>query len=764
MKLMRAVVVITAISTIACLAGPAIAGKYNDDRQYFERIATFPVYLNTDIDLETVAEIVDVSRNGKTLVYTDSEQELVGFVDIKDPAAPQADGTVAVGGEPTSVAVAGKYALVAVNTSEDFVNTSGHLRVVHMKSRKVIRDIELGGQPDSISVSPDGQYAAIAIENERDEDLGSGEPPQAPPGFLVIIDIKGHPRHWGKRVVDLVGVPDKFPEDPEPEYVDINRFNIAAVTMQENNHIALVKLRTGKVIKDFPAGSVDLDLVDTNENDLIELKDSLTDVPREPDGLVWINPFQLATADEGDLDGGSRGFTIFNMFGKVRYTSGNSNDHMAARLGHYPEGRSENKGNEPENVEYARFGKNGYLFVGSERSSVVFVYKMDRWMRPRYHQTLPAGLAPEGLKAIPERGLFVAASEDDAREDKFRSALTIYKLSDESTYPTVMSADSANGTPIPWGALSALAYHPAHDNLYSVYDSFYTKSRIFSIDHSQSPALIQDEIVLNDSNGLVAAASGQANEDGTVDLDPEGLSIAQDGSSFWLASEGSGTFDDPKRPIASPNMLVKVAADGEIIKVVVLPDALNEKQLRFGFEGVSSVEEDGVEILYVAFQREWKGTGDPSKHVRIGRYDTSTDAWTFAYYEIDAATSPNGGWVGLSEIVDLGARQFAVIERDNQAGNDARTKKIYQFSIADVDFLETPDATNPDNVISANEKIQARDLIADGDLTRLNGQIIEKVEGLAALPGGKAVIVTDNDGVDDSRGETQLLKLPAIFW
>ena len=28
--------------------------------------------------------------------------------------------------------------------------------------------IDLGGQPDSIAVSPDGKYAAVVIENERD--------------------------------------------------------------------------------------------------------------------------------------------------------------------------------------------------------------------------------------------------------------------------------------------------------------------------------------------------------------------------------------------------------------------------------------------------------------------------------------------------------------------------------------------------------------------------------------------------------------------
>ena len=354
MKLISTTAAWAAVGAVLCLPVSVVATD-EESEKYFRRIATFPVFENTDIGVETVAEIVDVSTNGKTLVYTDSAQGLLGFVNIDNPRRPKADGTVDVGGEPTSVAVAAQYALVAVNTSEDFVNTSGYLRVVDMKSRQVITDIDLGGQPDAVAVSPDERYAAIAIENERDEDFEptEGRPPQDPPGFVVIVDLIDSPDKWTTRKVELVGVPDKFPEDPEPEYVDINEFNLAAVTMQENNHIALVNLSSAKVINDFPGGEVDLDQVDILENDLIELKDGLPAVPREPDGLVWVTPFEVVTADEGDLDGGSRGFTVFDAFGNVNFTSGNTNDHITARVGHYPENRSENKGNEPENVEYA---------------------------------------------------------------------------------------------------------------------------------------------------------------------------------------------------------------------------------------------------------------------------------------------------------------------------------------------------------------------------------------------------------------------------
>jgi hypothetical protein len=250
--------------------------KGSHGQRFFRRIATFPVFLNTDVDSETVAEIVAATRDGKLLVYTDSETENIGFVDIRNPYKPMPDGVVAVDGEPTSVAVLDRYyrkfALAAVDTSEDFVNTSGLLQVINIRTRKIVRTIELGGQPDSIAVSPDGRYAAIAIENERDEDLGDGRPPQPPPGFVVIVDLWGPPKFWRTRTVDLVGIPDLFPEDPEPEFIDINGKNIAAVTLQENNHNVLIDLRKGKVIRDWPLGGVNLKHIDIEENDLIELK------------------------------------------------------------------------------------------------------------------------------------------------------------------------------------------------------------------------------------------------------------------------------------------------------------------------------------------------------------------------------------------------------------------------------------------------------------------------------------------------------------
>jgi len=148
----------------------------------FNRVATFNVCSQVGASCEsddvTVAEIAAASEDGMTVIYTNSEKGEIGFVDITNPAAPVGIGHLDVGGEPTSVTVLGKYALVAVNTSADYVNTSGKLMVVDIATQTEVTSIDMGGQPDSVAHSPNGKYVAVAIENERDEDLGDGVPPQ----------------------------------------------------------------------------------------------------------------------------------------------------------------------------------------------------------------------------------------------------------------------------------------------------------------------------------------------------------------------------------------------------------------------------------------------------------------------------------------------------------------------------------------------------------------------------------------------------------
>lgn len=723
----------------------------------FNRVAYAPICLQLDaacdVDTETVAEIVKATDDGMMVVYTDSEQENIGMFDISDPSDPKPAGTVPVGGEPTSLIVKGKYVVAGINTSEDYINVSGALKVVDMDTKEIVATIDMGGQPDAVAISPDKTFIAVAIENERDEDLGDGIPPQLPGGYVQIVDSSAEdPSEWTATLVNMTGLEGvNFPLDPEPEFVDINADNIVVVTLQENNAIVLIDCATAEVTKSFSAGTVSLETIDTEEEGIIDASFSLADVPREPDGVTWIGVDYFATANEGDMDGGSRGFSIWDIEGNVVYDSGNEMDLYTMRVGHYPEERSGNKGNEPENVIYSEFGDFKLLFVGSERANLVFVYDVADVTAPLLKQVLPTGVGPEGKVAIPSRNLVVVAAEKDDRGDKFRSALGIYELQEGSAvYPTIISADGDNGLPIPFSALSGLGYMDGM--LYSVEDSFYKESRMFVIDPSTySPATITAAVKIMDSNDVLSSVLADAtkipevmigartivNDDKTVNVDLEGIAPVEGG--FWLCSEGRGTFDDASRPLEMPNLLLMVDTEGVIMKAVTLPLEVGNIQLRFGFEGVTVYGD----YVVVAFQRVWNGEDG----VRIGLYNTVDETWSFVFYGLD---TPTRGWVGLSDITSIGDGKFYVLERDNQGGFDSTIKKVYEIDLGDLSGA----AAVPSTVV---EKTLVVDLVPE--IMAFNGALLEKVEGMAVDSDGNLWINNDNDGVDDNSGEQLLIKI-----
>ncbi|CAJ1961319.1 unnamed protein product [Cylindrotheca closterium] len=719
---------------------------------YFNRIATFPVCMQLDdtcnTDQQTVAEIVQASEDGMMIAYTDGTQNSIGFIDISDPMAPMKAGLVNVGGETTSLVIKGKYVAVGVNTSPDFVNPSGNLQVIDMETQAIVANIDMGGQPDSVALSPDKKFMAIAIENERDEDLNGGLLPQLPAGFLQIVDCSSEdPTEWTATKVEMTGLDGVlYNSDPEPEFVSINSDNIAVVTLQENNGLVLVDLANAEIMESFSAGTTTVTNVDITEEDIIEQNGSVT-VPREPDGVTWIGTEYFATADEGDLDGGSRGFTIFDTTGAVVYESGNMIDELTIRYGHYPDARSENKGNEPENVLYAEFESLKLLFVGSERSSLVFVFEVSDITNPVFRQVLPTGVKPEGKFAIPSRNLLVVAAEEDSRADKMRSAVTVYHISETApVYPNLVSANGDDGNPIPFSALSGLSFKDGM--LYTVEDSYFKQSRMFAIDPSAYPYTVTTEVKITDTNDVLSAildANATAvimNNDKTVNLDLEGIEAVDDG--FWLVSEGSGTVDDAARPVTTPNLLLKVDAAGVVNTAVTLPAELNAGQLRFGLEGVA-VEGDNV---VVAFQRAWTALGDTEP--RLGIYSLATDSWSFVFYPLDTPESQNGGWVGLSDIASLGNGEFLILERDNQGLTDAAIKKIYKIDLGDFSIADGVTV----------QKTFVHDLT--NDLMYAGGLVTEKVEGLTVDASGNIWVNNDNDGVDDHSGEQFLLNIGPV--
>lgn len=768
----------------------------------FQRTTTYPIYNNRpkgdSISKETVAEISSATADGNTLIHTDAAAQRIGFLNIRDPHAPKGLGTLNLKteghskDEPTSVATFGDYLLVVVDeTGGDFAHPRGRVDIVRISDRTRVKSIDLKGQPDSIAISPTGApgkpKAAIAIENQRDEEANEGNLPQPPTGFIQTIDLSGKPENWAATPVrfkgengELLGVVKKAgldtPKDLEPEYVSINKKNQLAVTLQENNGVAIVDLQTNKIKNVFSTGKAEIKGVDLKSNKEINPTDTLRETPREPDAIAWLDNNHIATANEGDWKGGTRGWTVFDTHGKVVWDAGNSVENLAIQHGLHNDKRASKKGVEIEGFATARMNGTNYAFVGSERSNFVAVYNVNDPAHPEFVQMLFSNNGPEGILPIPQRNMLAISSEVDEAKNAVRSGVTLYRLSKGDSQPSIISAGEG-GKPIGWGALSGLAADPRNPKrLYAVFDSAYAKGWVYSVDVSSTPAVITERRpVLRD---------GKPAED----LDIEGISAAADGG-FWMISEGKKGTD---------NQLIHTDADLNILSSMKLPADLAEHIGKWGLEGVSAVKDaDGVEQVFVAVQRPlWKDpsgktTGEVQKSqpdplegahtARIGKYNTKTKQWKWFGYPLEH-TSTDGDWMGLSEITALDDQHVLVVERDKLNGPDAKVKRVMKVTLPKADASTNPthesagaggnnDRQNKaigkstqreGNVGKAPSLPLAKKELAVDVLPHLratNGWTEEKLEGFTVAADGQMYAVTDNDALDNATGETVFLRL-----
>lgn len=237
------------------------------------------------------AEIASYHKATEQVYITNGAKNRVDIVSISNPTTPVLVSSIDVtpyGDNITSVA-AGKYVIaVAVHRSPTFavdgtptLNT-GKLLIAR-PSGSILRSIDLGGsQPDSVTFTPDGLTALVAIEGEpicaknnpatvtdESKDYAFAKDPR---GLVVIVDLK-NPRTAKPKAASfakfkaedlkaqglVLSQTSKNPElDLEPEYVSPIDNTTAYVSLQEANGIALVDLKSAKVKQVFSAGTTDL--------------------------------------------------------------------------------------------------------------------------------------------------------------------------------------------------------------------------------------------------------------------------------------------------------------------------------------------------------------------------------------------------------------------------------------------------------------------------------------------------------------------------
>lgn len=119
---------------------------------------------------------------------------------------------------------------------------------------------------------------------------------------------------------------------------------------------------------------------------------------------------------------GGRGFSIYNASTGARvYDSGKSLEEqvIAANLNLYDDGRSDDKGVEPEGVTVGMINGKPIAFVGMERADAIAIYDVTNPAAPQFLQLFKTGDAPEGVLFVPAenspngRSMLVVSSEGD---------------------------------------------------------------------------------------------------------------------------------------------------------------------------------------------------------------------------------------------------------------------------------------------------------------------------------------------------------------
>ncbi len=350
--------------------------------------------------------------------------------------------------------------------------------------------ITVGALPDMLTFTPDGSLLLVANEASINGAIN-------PAGSVSIINV-GSRTVTATATAGFGGVPTSgsairtFADmDFEPEYIAVNAAGTQAfVTLQEANAIGILDLQTqqftsvvGLGTKDFNTAANGIDVNRSNgagplvpvdvrglyqpdaiaayaaggqtfyvianegdtredESDEIDAEDiagiRLGQIPAGGGKLTVSAPD--STADDLVAFGG-RSFSILDAGGNLVFDSGNSLEAEAILRGIYDDGRSDNKGVEPEGVELMEIGGRMYAFIGLERTTkaAVAIYDItDPAMASFVDMIVTDGdVAPEGLKGFSIGGISYLAIANEV--SKTTSVYQLAAVPEPETYAMLLA-------------------------------------------------------------------------------------------------------------------------------------------------------------------------------------------------------------------------------------------------------------------------------------------------------------------------------------
>lgn len=218
---------------------------------------------------EGAAEIVVFDALSQRVFVINANAATVDVLDLSNPHTPALLFSIDVspyGAVANSVATYNGTVAVAVENN----NKQAPGKVVFYDlDGNYLNDLTVGSLPDMVTFTPDGKYLLVANEGEPDDDYLLD-----PEGSVSIIKMKKKVQNIQQAQVKTAdfqafnnncapGVRISGPnatvaQDLEPEYIAVGaRSKQAWVTLQENNALAKIKIKTAEVKKLIPLGYKD---------------------------------------------------------------------------------------------------------------------------------------------------------------------------------------------------------------------------------------------------------------------------------------------------------------------------------------------------------------------------------------------------------------------------------------------------------------------------------------------------------------------------
>ena len=386
-------------------------------------------------------------------------------------------------GSVNSVAIHNGLAAFAVEAGGDRRNPG---KVVFYDTRTHTRsagvsEVTVGSLPDMLTFTHDGSKLLVANEGTPNPVADTPYLSPDPAGSVSIIDVAtrtvvatagfaGVPR-FGTHLRTNTGM------DFEPEYIAAAHDGTRAfVTLQEANAVAELDLESNAFVRVTGLGAKDFSVpgneIDPKDNDgLVAFSTVAAKGLYMPDGIStykWRGETYLVLANEGDfrednvdrsaasafgavapLDrlrvsnvdsspgnlfaAGARSFSIRDSAGNLVYDSGSLLDTEANERGIYDNGRSRDKGVEPEGVALLDIAGRTFAFVGLERTtrSAVAIFDITSPFDVDFVDMIATAgdLSPEGLAAYHHRGsFFLAIANEVPAPGSTRTNTSLYRL------------------------------------------------------------------------------------------------------------------------------------------------------------------------------------------------------------------------------------------------------------------------------------------------------------------------------------------------